>query len=73
MLEKPAAQNIAACENQCKQCKLSDHLKSIKTLFLKKKITEDGAKKTKRLTGIQVLTKDFASYKIRYETLRKRK
>ena len=30
-------------------------------------------KKTKRLTGIQVLTKDFTSYKIRYKPLRKRK
>ena len=25
MLEKPSAQNITACENQCKPRKLSDH------------------------------------------------
>ena len=36
MLEKPGAQNIAACENQGKQRELSDHWKSIKTLFSKK-------------------------------------
>ena len=29
-------------------------------------------KKTKRLTGTQVLTKDFTSYKVRYKPLRKR-
>ena len=34
-LEKPGAQNIAACENQGKQRELSDHWKSVKT-FLKK-------------------------------------
>ena len=46
-----------------------------------KKVTGDDAKKkkkkkkkkTERLTEIQVLTKDFASYKIRYNSLRKRK
>ena len=47
MLEKRGAQNIAACENQFKQCELSDHLKSIKTLFLKE-ITDNDAKKTKK-------------------------
>ena len=36
MLEKPGAQNIAACENQGKQRELCDHWKSIKTLFPKK-------------------------------------
>ena len=46
-------------ENQLKHC------------FWKK--TGNDAKKTKRLTGIQVLPKDFASYKIRYESLRKSK
>ena len=45
--EKPHAQNITVIENQVKQCKLSDHWKSIKMLFLKKKITVDDAKKTK--------------------------
>ena len=35
MLEKPGAQNIAACENQGKQRKLSDDWKLIKTLFWK--------------------------------------
>ena len=56
-LEKLGAQNIAACENQGKQCKLSDHWKSVKR-FLKKIITwGDAKKKTKRLTEIQVLTK----------------
>ena len=34
--------------------------------YLKKITTEDGAKKTKRLTKIQLLTKDLISYKIRY-------
>ena len=71
-LDKPGAQNIAACENQSKQCELSEHWKSIKMLFLKK-ITGDDAKKIKRLTRIQVLTSDFTSYKIRYWSLRKRK
>ena len=47
ILEKRDAQNIAACENQGKQCELSDHLKSIKTLFLKEIIDND-AKKTKK-------------------------
>ena len=55
--------NIVAFENQGKQRELSDHWKSIKTLFLNK-ITGDYAKKTNRLTGIQALTKDFTSYKI---------
>ena len=36
MLVMPIAQNIAACENQGNQWKLSDHWKSVKTLFLKK-------------------------------------
>ena len=30
-------------------------------------------KKKKLLTGLQVLTKDFISYKIRYKSLRKTK
>ena len=38
-----------------------------------KKITGDDAKKTKTLTVIQVLTKYFTFYKIRYKSLRKRK
>ena len=63
-LEKPGAQNIAAYGNPGKQRELSDHWKSIKKLF-SKKITGDDAKKTKKLTGIQVLTKDFTFYKIR--------
>ena len=42
-----------------------------KGYFWKK--SSDYAKKTKRLPEIQVLTKDFTSYKIRYKTLRKRK
>ena len=37
------------------------------------KITEDDTKKIKGLTGIQVLTKDFTSSKIRYKSSRKRK
>ena len=63
-LDKPGAQSIAACKNQIKQGESSDHWKPIKTLFLNKitRITQ----KTKRLTGIQVLTKDFTSYEIRY-------
>ena len=48
-LEKPGTKNTAACEDQGKQRELSDHWKSIK-MFLKK-VTRDGAKKTKRLTG----------------------
>ena len=43
----------------------------IKGYFWKK--TSDDAKKTKRLSEIQVLTKDFTSYKIRYKSLTKRK
>ena len=35
MLEKPAAQNIAAYENKVKQYELSDHWKSIKMCFKK--------------------------------------
>ena len=46
-------------ENQLKRC------------FFKK--TGDDSKMKKRLTGIQALTKDFTSYKIRYKSLRKRK
>ena len=76
-LEKPAVQNIAVCENQDKQRKSSDHWKLIKTFFFKKIKwgfwKKKKKKKTERLTEIQVLTKDFASYKIRYNSLRKRK
>ena len=35
-LEKLGAQNITACENQCKQCELSDHWK-LKNVFKKNK------------------------------------
>ena len=38
-LEKPGAQNIAACKNQGKQHEFIDHWKSMKTLFLKIIIT----------------------------------
>ena len=72
MLKKPGTQNIAACENQGKQSKLSDHWKSVKMLLLKN-ITWDNAKKTERLTEIQVLTKQLTSYKIKYKSLRKTK
>ena len=37
-----------------------------------KKITGDDAKKTKILTEIQVLTKDFTSCKIRYKSLKEK-
>ena len=73
MLEKPSAENIAAFENGSKRHKSSDHWKSINMLFLKKKVTGDDAKKTKMLTGIQVSTKDFTPYRIRYKYLRKTK
>ena len=57
MLEKPGAQNIAACENQGKQRKLSDDWKLIKTLFWKK--YRGWCKKDKfnwkKLTELQVL------------------
>ena len=56
-LEKHGAQNIAAYKNQGKQYELSDHWKSIITLFFKK-ITGWHKKQKKRLTEIQVLTKD---------------
>ena len=65
---------MAACENQGKQHELSDHWKSIKTFLKKKKKKKKKMgwwKKTKRLTGIQILAKDFTSYKIRYKSLRK--
>ena len=48
----------------------------LKHCFWKKVTGDDDAKKkkkTERLTEIQFLTKDFASYKIRYNSLRKRK
>ena len=65
---------IAAFENQGKQRGLSKLWKSIITLFLKrKKKTGDDEKNSKRLTWIQVLPKYFTSYKIRYNSLRKRK
>ena len=35
--------------------------------------TTGDLKKTKTLTGIQVLTKDFTSYKIKWKSLRKTK
>ena len=35
MLEISSAQNITACGNQGKQCKLSDHWKLKKNVFLK--------------------------------------
>ena len=57
-LEKPGAQNIGAFGNQGKQHVLSNHWKSIKT-FLEKKWQG-------RSTEIQVLTRDFTFYKIRY-------
>ena len=60
MLEKSGAQNITACENQGKQCELSDHWKSKKKLFFLK-IRGDDTKKTKRLTEMQVLTKMFTT------------
>ena len=62
-LEKLGDQNIAACENHGKQRELSDHWKSIKTLLSKKKMAGADAEKTKRLTGIQVLTKDWLEHK----------
>ena len=46
-LEKLGAQNIAACENHGKQHELSDHWKSIKTLFSKKKWQELTQKREK--------------------------
>ena len=41
-------------------------------MFKKIIITGDDARKKKRLTVIQVLTKDFTSQKIRYKSLRKK-
>ena len=69
-LENPSAQNVAAYENQGKEHDCSDQWKSIKTLWKK---TGHGSKKKKRLPEMQVLTKDFTSYKIKYKFLRKRK
>ena len=57
-LEKLGAQNITACENQGKQRGIEGSLKIKKALVLIK-VTGDDAKKTKRLTEIQVLTKIF--------------
>ena len=37
-----------------------------------KNVTGDDTKKSKQLTEIQVLTKEFTSYNIRYKSLRKR-
>ena len=39
----------------------------------REKKTGHGSKKMKRLPEMQVLTKDFTSYKIKYKFLRKRK
>ena len=66
VLEKPSVQNVATNENQGKQQNSSDCWITIKMLFKKKITTEDGAKKTKRLTKIKLLTKDLISYKIRF-------
>ena len=71
-LRNPDAQNIVASENHGKQRKSSDHWKTIKNVVFEKKMTRDDAK-TKWLTEIQVLTKGFTSYKIRYKSLRKTK
>ena len=57
MLENLCAQNVAACEKQGKQCELSDHWKSIKILFFKKKSLGDDAKKAKRLTEYKLWQK----------------
>ena len=51
MLEKHGAKKLAMCENKGKQHK---------SRVMKKKHGGDDAKKTKRLTEIQVLTKDSA-------------
>ena len=40
MLGKLGAQNKAVCENEGKQCVLSDHWKSIKMLFKNKWMTQ---------------------------------
>ena len=72
MLEKSDAQNIAACENQDKQVNWVITKNQLKHCFWNK-ITCKDAKNTKRLSGIQVLTKDFTFYKIRYKYLRKSK
>ena len=67
MLEKSSAQNIATCENQGKQHELSGHWNQLKHHFWKKKRkTGNDTKKTKQLTEIQVLSKEFTSNKIRY-------
>ena len=47
MLEKSGAQNITACENQGKQCELSDHWKS-KKIFFKKENKRRWHKKDKK-------------------------
>ena len=53
MLEKLGAQNIAVCEKQ-----------GLAT-WIELSLKINDPKKTERLTGIQVLTNDFASLKIR--------
>ena len=58
MLEKPGAQNIAACKTQGKQRKFSDHWNSIKMLWLKK-ITQVDAKKDKKIGGNTSFNKRF--------------
>ena len=70
-LEKPGFQNTV-CENQSKQLELSDHWTSIKLLFFKKNNRGWHKKEKIRLTEIQVLTKDFTSYKVRYKSSRKK-
>ena len=69
MLEKPSAQTIAAFENEStvSDANWVTTENQLKRCFWKKSNRQ--WRKKKMLTGIQVLTKDFASYKIRYKSL----
>ena len=69
MPEKPGAQNIAVCENQGKQHKFSIRWKPIKISFWKK--SNWGWYRKEKKIEIQVLTKHFTSYKIRYKSFKK--
>ena len=69
MPEKPGAQNIAVCENQGKQHKFSIHWKPIIISFWKK--SNWGWYRKEKKIEIQVLTKHFTYYKIRYKSFKK--
>ena len=75
-IDKPGAQNIYYLKYLRVKTKVCNANWVItENLFKRfwKNITEDDTKKTKSLTEMQVLTKEFTSYNIKYKSLRKKK